>query len=215
MPEIRFRDPKESKAQIDAFAHKVLRRLKSLGAASHTLDDVQQELWVAWCKACEAYDPQMGASFKTFLYLGMQRHINRYVETHFERFHGQTVALSLDATVEDGGETFASVVPDQGALQDAVLEQESNFAYAMSRLSPRAQKFLAIVREQPEGIIQEFRKFESKSEYAKQQGIHFAAPQRLASWLIFDLMGVSRPDRKLILDEITQLGEKLTSQAGL
>lgn len=218
--EIRYRDPKEAKASIDAFAFKVLRRLHGLGARSHTLEDVQQELWVAWCKACEAYRPDHGASFSTFLYTGMQRHINRYVEKNFERFHGETVALSLDSSESvsagnDGTDdaTLGESIADTVAGADVMLEQEQNFAYAMTRLSPRAQQFMTFLKDQPIELLQQLRALEAKGAYAKQRGISIATPQRLTTFMVFDLMGASRSERQKILEEVARVSAQMIKQA--
>lgn len=216
---IQYRDPKESTKQINAFAFKVLRRLHQLGARSQTIDDVKQELWFAWCKACEAYSPEGGASFSTFLTNGMRRHINRYVEKNFERFHDETVALSLDQRGHDpaaGGNnpegTLADVVADQAPLHSAEIENENCFAYALTRLSPRAAQFVTILKDQPRELIDEVRRLEDKSDYAKERGITYATAHRLTTPMIFDFMGASRNERKQIMDEVQQIGALIQNQ---
>lgn len=213
---IQYRDPKQSRAQVRSFAVKVLKRLHALGAASHTLDDVEQELWLAWCTACERYDPAAGTKFSTFLFNGMRLHINRYVEKNFERFHDQTTALSLDYS-EDGGDeggrnaSFSESVADPNDTPDVVSDRERNFAYAMTRLSPRAQQFITILKDQPQEILNEVRRLDDKAEHAKKAGLTYANPHRLASFIVFDFMGASRFERKKILDEVQNLGELLTA----
>lgn len=216
---IQYRDPKESTKQINSFASKVLRRLHQLGARTHTLDDVKQELWVAWCKACEAYKPEGGASFSTFLTNGMRLHINRYVEKNFERFHDETIALSLEAHGSDGqGEgsqeanRLSDTVADKTPLQSEELERESCFAYALSRLSPRAVQFVTILKDQPKELIEEVRRLEEKSHYAKERGITYPTAHRLTSPMIFDFMGASRNERKQIMDEVQQIGALIQDQ---
>ncbi|MGV1754795.1 sigma factor [Agrobacterium sp. CG674] len=213
---IQYRDPKDSEKAISKFSSKVLRRLHQLGARSHSIDDVKQELWIAWCKACESYDPAAGAQFSTYLHLGMQRHINRYIEKNFERFYDGTIALSLDGTEtgEDMGGvgTLADVVADPNARQDTEVEQESCFAYALTRLSPRAKQFITILKEQPKDLIEEVRRLEDKAEYAKERGITFATAHRITTPMVFDFMGASRTERKQIMDEVTQIGELISNQ---
>lgn len=208
-----YRNPKESKGQIDAFAYKVLRRLHGLGAKSHTLEDVQQELWMAWCLACESFDDKGGASFKTYLYRGMQRHINRYVEKNFERFHGETVALSLDTQQDDGeGDigTLGETIAGDYELQDQIVEREQNFRYAMSRLSPRAQEFVRFLKDTPADIQAEVKKLEAKAKHAKEMGIAVSMPQRLTSNLLLDFMAASRSERAQIMMEVEQIGQLIS-----
>jgi len=217
MTRIQYRDTKESKAQIDAFAHKVLRRLHGLGARTQTLDDVQQELWIAWCKACEQYDPTCGASFKTFLYRGMQLHINRYVEKNFERFHDETIALSLEGSPAENEDDamLGDVVPDERELQNEELEREDMFAYAASRMSPRARQFMTFLKEQPKELLEELRNIEKKGDYAKSSGLSFAVPRRITTAMVFDLMGASRSERHKILEEVAQLGRLIAKQVSV
>lgn len=215
---IQYRDPKESTKQINAFAAKVLRRLHQLGARTHSLDDVKQELWIAWCKACEAYRPEGGASFSTFLTNGMRLHINRYVEKNFERFHDETIALSLDQR-GTGGEFVGSedallgdAIADSAPLQNVEYDNENCFAYALTRLSPRAKQFVTILKDQPKELIEEVRRLEEKSEYAKERGITYATAHRLTTPMIFDFMGASRTERKQIMDEVQQIGALIQNQ---
>ena len=215
---IQYRDPKESTKLINNFAHKVLSRLHKLGARTHTLDDVKQELWIAWCKACEAYKPEGGASFSTFLTNGMRLHINRYVEKNFERFHDETIALSLDAHGHDGsseGDTankLSDTVADTAPLPNVEFERENCFAYALTRLSPRAAQFVTILKDQPQELIEEVRRLEEKSQYAKERGITYATAHRLTTPMIFDFMGASRNERKQIMDEVQQIGALIQDQ---
>lgn len=211
--QVQYRDPKDSVKQINSFAHKVLRRIHRLGAKSQTLDDVKQELWFAWCKACETYRPECGASFSTYFYRGMQVYINRYIEKNFERFHDQTIALSLDSSefVADGESSLSETIADEKDNGYVDFERENSFRYALTRLSPRAQQFITILKEQPQDLLAEVRKLEEKSAFARSRGVTYASPQRLTSPVIFDFMGASRCERKKIMDELTQIGALLSN----
>jgi len=209
MQQVKYRDPKESKAQIRAFAYKVLRRIHALGGKTTSLEDVEQELWIAWCKACEAYDEKGGASFKTFLHIGMVRHINRYVQNNFERLHGETVALSLEAPMgDDDGATLAEAVPDTAERQDTKLIEEDVRERVMRRLTPRARQFVQILHDQPIELVRELDKFKEKQKVAREVGVQFSAPRRLTSWMVFDLMGASRTERTAIMREIEAVTRK-------
>jgi hypothetical protein len=219
MQQIQYRNYQDSVKQIHSFAVKVLRRLHGLGAKTHSLDDVKQELAIAWCKACEAYRPEGGASFETFLTNGMRLHINRYIEKNFERFHDETIALSLEGgsrSDESGGAnisgSLSEVVADTAPLQNVEVENENCFAYALTRLSPRAAQFVTILKDQPKELIEEVRRLEDKSEYARERGITYATAHRLTTPMIFDFMGASRNERKQIMDEVQQIGALIQNQ---
>lgn len=206
------RDPKEDRAQVRSFAHKALRRIHALGAKTQTLDDVEGELWVAWCIACERYDPAGGAAFKTFLYQGMRMHINRWIEKSFERFHDETLAISLDATHGDADDTtIGEVIPDTSMRQDEDFQREDCFAYALTRVSERSGQFLRFLKENPPELIERMKDLDAKAKYAKEIGASYATPQRLTSSMIFDFMGASRAERKQIMDEVTQIGRLISN----
>lgn len=211
------RDPKLDRQQIKAFAYKVLKRVHALGAKTQTLEDVESELWVAWCLACEKYDDNGGAAFKTFLYAGLRNHINRWVEKNFERFHGETIAASLDMKLRGddadntGATSLGDVVPDTHERQDETYQREDCFAYALTRLSPRSQMFLTFLKDNPPELMERMKDLEAKSAYAKEIGACYAMPGRITSAMIFDFMGASRAERKQIMDEVTQIGRLISN----
>lgn len=210
---IQYRDPKDSEKAISSFAYRVLRRLHQLGARSHTLDDVKQELWIAWCKACESYRPDCGAQFSSFLYRGMQLHINRYIEKNFERFHDQTIAVSLDlepSSIEDA--SLGDVIADDKAKTGEEFENEDCFNYALSRLSPRAAQFLTLLKEQPIDLVDEVKCLEAKADYARERGIAISTSHRITTPMIFDFMDASRTERKQIMDEVIQISKIIQLQ---
>lgn len=209
-----YRDPKASEARIRAFARRVLRRVHALGAKTATLDDIEQELWVAWCKAVEAYDPKGGASFQTFLYRGMQNHINRYVEQQYERFHEQTVALALDAAPSDDveGGSLIDIIPDESVNFDSELENEDAFQFAIQKLSERARIFVQLLKDQPTELVKEFQKLHIRGEYARKIGVPVITPQRMTAYIIFDFMGASRHERTQILAEVEELGKYMIAR---
>ena len=208
------RDPKLDKAQVKSFAYKVLKRVHALGAKTQTIDDVESELWIAWCIACDRYDAEGGAAFSTFLYSGMRRHINRWIEKNFERFHEETVAASLDGQMDLGadgeGSQLGQLVADTAERQDERYQRENCFTYALTRVSPRAGQFLKFLKDHPPELITMMKDLEAKAAFAKQQGVSYAMPHRITSSMLFDFMGASRVERKQIMDEVTQIGHLIS-----
>lgn len=209
-----YRDHRTSAKAITAFAFKVHRRAQQAGDRSHQLEDIKQELWVAWTLAVEAFKPEGGASFSTFLFTGMQRHINRYMKNNVTKRHGEVTALSMDFTFgDDESGSFAEMVPDNAASPSQNIEEQSSLAYAMRRLSPRAQQFVTILRDQPEELLNEVQRLEDKADYAKSRGISMATAHRLTTIMVFDLMDAPRSERRSILDEVEQIGQYICNQA--
>ena len=207
------RNPKDDKAQVKAFAYKVLRRVHALGAKTQTIEDIESELWVAWCIAAEKFDPAGGASFKTFLYQGMRLHINRWIEKSFERFHDETIAASLEAGSPDDANrgTFGEVVADTKERQDQAFQREDCFQYALTRVSDRAGMFLKFLRDNPPELMNRMKDLEAKAKHAREIGASYAMPHRLTSSMIFDFMGASRVERKQIMEEVTQIGRLISN----
>lgn len=208
-------DLKASEGQVSSFAYKVLQRLHALGAKSHTLDDVKQELWIAWCLARDTYSEEGGASFRTYLHTGMQRHINRYIEKNFERFHGFTTAISLDAPAsrdEDNGITVGEVVPCSAVGAEELYMQRRNLELAKSMVSPRARIFLTILNDQPPELMAEVLLLVKKAEYGRGINMGYAQPVRLTAAMIFDLMNAGRMERTRILSEVTKIGDRISRQ---
>lgn len=211
------RDPKLDKGQIKSFAFKVLKRVHALGARSVLLEDIESELWVAWCLSCDAYSENGGAAFETFLYRGMRLHINRWVEKNFERNHAETIAASLDMKMggegadNTGTNSLGDVIPDPHERQDERFQREDCFAYAMTRLSSRSQMFLSFLKDTPLELMERMKDLEAKAAYAKEIGACYAMPSRITSSIIFDFMGASRVERKQIMDEVTQIGRLVSN----
>ena len=204
--------PQDSEKAITSFAYRVLRRLKAAGAHTFDLDDVKQELWLAWAKACDEFDPNLGVKFSTFLYRGMRMHINRWVENNVDRRHDEVIAYSVDASFDTDGEgsgTLADVLPSDDPIQDVNLEHESSFRHALTMLSPRAAQFVTLLKDQPIELLEQVRLMEVKSEYARERGIVSPVARRLTSSMIFDLMAAGRTERAKIMTEVEKVGALL------
>ena len=205
-------DIKRSQATIAWLSHKYLRRVHAQGGKSHILDDVRQEMWIAFCKARDTFDPNGGASFNTYLVNGIKLHMGRHIEKHFQRFHGQTVAMSFDAPAGDEGMngSFGDTIADDNAT-DAENEAISKSVYAdfVRKLSPKAGEFVRLLSTANETLSEEFVLFRDKARHAETMGLTFNRPGHVSSSMIFDLMGVSRTERTHILNEIKHHVERV------
>ena len=208
-----YRDPKESAKAVSAFAGRVMRRLAKTDVST-SREDVEQELWIAWCVACQNYDPASGVPFLAYLRNGMRLHVNRWVEKHFERRQQELFALSFDMKGEGSEDdtecgTLNDIIPSAAPAPDAAIEHRSAVSWAMSRLSPRAQMFVSILESQPVELLDEIHKIESRVEYARERGIPAYFSHRLTAAMVFDLMGADRVERVRINKELGQLAEKV------
>lgn len=203
-------DWRESERTINAFASKVGRRLAAAGAPSHLIQDVKQELWVAWCKARDSYDETKEASFKTYLWNGMRMHINRWVEENVSKRHGEVVALSLDAEMgEDDGATLQEIIPSDDPLQDEVVLREDTWRRALRLLPPRARQFIQLLRDPPECLLEQVRHVQAKAEYARECGIAMPVVNRVTTSMVFELMDATRVEKTKIAAQIRGVGDKM------
>lgn len=206
-------DYKTSERQINRFTNRVVRRLQSISQAILGKQDIEQELWVAWCKARDSYDCESGVPWQAYLQRGMMNHINRVVEKNLERFSGQTFAFSLEAPMsneEGDGQSLSDIVPSDDMLPSEQIERESNFEYALSVLSDQAKTFVSILKEPPVEVLNEVQMGKDKAEFASKIGAPYATPHHLSSAMIFDLMGANRTQRTKIKKELVDIGIRMS-----
>lgn len=202
-----YKDQATSAKLVRVFASRVLRRVHALGAASETLADIEQELWIAWCKARDSFDPDRGAQFSTFLWTTMRNHINLYVERNYTRLHAQTIAKSLDFKMEGSG-TIADVIADSQAIDPVtVAADKSVLEYVRKRLTPRARTFVDILSDPPQEILDEVLVLSHKADQARTLRLPYICYKQLKNSMVFDLMDAGRNERSIILREITDLGK--------
>jgi DNA-directed RNA polymerase specialized sigma24 family protein len=208
-------DLKESEKIINSFSFKVGRRLQAAGAPMHLIEDVRQELWIAWCKARDTYDESSPASFKTYLYGGMRIHMNNWIRDNINRRHAEVIAKSMDAELdeENGGATLADMIPSADPTPEVTFWLERTWEFAVARLSPRSRQFVELLREPPEGLLAQVRQIEARTAFAKAQGISAPFNNRVTTSMVFDLMGASRNERIKIAAEIRKLGAKMEKAA--
>lgn len=203
--------PEDSKRQIERFAYRVGRRLAAAGAPSHLIEDVKQELWIAWLKACERYDPQGGASFSTYLANGMRLHINRWVDDNVSHRHAEVVALSIDFQMgddEDGG-SLEAVLPDRQPSPEETLMEKIDLERALEDLPPRAAQFVRLLADPPAALFEQLFAVQARSAYGSKLGISSPVRAHISSGLIFDLMGATRLERSSIFRQIREYTDDL------
>jgi len=202
-----YRDPKNSEAQIKRFAWKVLRRFRAAGDHSHEIDDVVQELWIAWHKAVQAFNPEMGVPFGAYLMRGMKFHINKYADDHVTKRHDEVVALSMDMTFDED-KAFANIIPDTAELQDEVVIKRGLFERVVAELSPDAKTFVRIMTDDSEELRHEVRAIEERNNYASSQRVRSLLPLGLSETAVFELMGATYRQRERILAEIENVSQR-------
>jgi DNA-directed RNA polymerase specialized sigma24 family protein len=204
-------DMAQSERMIRSLANKVVNRLATIPQKVFSREDIEQELWIAWCKARDKYEPGRGVPWQAFLQRGMKNHINREIEKHVERFEGQTFALSLDMQAgEDNESTLSEVIPSPDPMPHERTERASNYAMAMELLSDRAKVYVSLLHDQPPELLHELSMMHDKAEQAVKVGAPFNVSRHITSRMIFDLMGAERNERSKIKKEVETMGMRMS-----
>jgi DNA-directed RNA polymerase specialized sigma24 family protein len=203
-------DLKEVQRLIDVKAHKVARRLLAAGAPSHLIEDVKQEMWIAFCMARDTYDDSRGASFKTYLWRGIDLHLNNWTRDNVNRRHAEIIARSLDAELGDeGGATLLDTLPSADPATDTIVAESDMWRFTMSKLKPRTRQFLEILNSPPALLVEQVRQLQARSAHAKAQGMTLPTTNRVTTTMVFDLMEATRSERHAIAKEIEKVTAKV------
>ena len=197
-----------NRTSIRSFAWKVLRRAYAAGARTVQIQDIEQELSLAWVKAAQGFDPERGVLFKTYLMNGMKQHINRWadVEIGASRF----APYSLDKTMIEGeGEEFHEIIADQSESPEEICHNV-RFRQTLSHmLSEKAELFLRLLEDPPPEVVEVFRALQAKAQFARQRGMSCFVNKTITEAMIFDLMGIGAAERYKIRKEIKRAVEKV------
>jgi hypothetical protein len=201
-------DHRDSAVRIAKTAWFTSRQLQAVGVTHHSKEDIEQELWMVWCKARDTFDETLGVPFEAYLVNGMKRHLQFVLKRKvFQRIE-DSWAKSLDAPVGDeDNRTIGDTIADTSA-PTVTLEEEDHFAWFISQLSDQAATFARLLKEQPAPLLDELDRFRDRSEYAKEQHVANMCFSSITTSMVFKLMGCSRPERTRILAEIRELAEK-------
>jgi DNA-directed RNA polymerase specialized sigma24 family protein len=194
----------EHERLLRSMASKFHRRATAAGAASLQIDDVFQEMCVAWCQARDAYNSNYQVPFTAFLVRGVRNHCNRWINKQITE--GQD-KLELDADFDNDNETAAdrhSVVADESVVSpEEAAVMADHRAVQREILSPLAQKFLEILENPPPAIYRILDAMQAKRAYAQSRGVvpGFTFKQIKAP-LVFELMGLDVATREKIKKEL-------------
>lgn len=187
---------------IKSFGYKVLRRMNAAGCFSVQIEDILQELSIAWHLASQGYKSDSGAQFRTYLFSTMRQHINRWVETELR--HTRMTAFSLDdsfGSEEEEGDGHKIVSIEEKNASDFVLEKESK-KRVLNIISPRARQFCEFLDNPPMELVCELRGLQSRAKWARSRGIPSLSPKFINNAVVFNFMEASRPERTEILKEV-------------
>jgi hypothetical protein len=202
-------DLDQVKKVIKRNAYKVMRRLQAAGASFLQMDDIEQEMWVAYSIARDRYDPASNVPFLAYFTLGLRNHVNRCIERHIERNPGQTYALSLQQSVDpDDNSTLEEAVPSSVNTEREIGEKLT-YEYALTQMRPLTAQFVRLMVELPEELCAEALKAQAKASHGRSMGITVSIQRQVTKKMIFDLLDCTPAERRSILNEIESFGEKV------
>ena len=189
---------------LRSMASRFHRRATAAGASSLQIEDVFQEMCIAWCHARDAYNENYAVPFTAFLVRGVRNHCNRFLKRQItegqDKVNLDDAGKNADETMDD----YHSIIADQNAVSpEAATIDADHRAVARELLSPLAQKFLEILESPPPAIYQILDAMQAKRAFAESRGVMPGfAFRTLKAPLIFDLMGLDRTARDKLKREL-------------
>lgn len=198
-----WRDYSYSEKQINKLArHIASRRVSRMGVDySDAFNEIKQELCIAWLEAVEKYDPNKGASFSTYLCIGMLRRANRFISNYYELEPSALNYVEYYDSFLDYQKLPHSAL-DKNSSVLTVLEQESCYKLVLRNLSERAKQFVEFLRNPPIELVRALDDLAEKAKYARSKGYNYSAVKRVSTNIIFKIMGAGQSERSRIIREI-------------
>lgn len=203
----------EDSAQlIGRAASAITRKLTRWGFHSQSRDDIEQELWIAWCRARDTFDPTLGVPFAAYLTRGL-REWNKTINRKAFKRSDDEFADSLDRPIGAGDEPNAFTLGDSipsahPGPEEAFIEQDV-LKVAMTKLSPRAAQFVKLLSEQPTELLEGTLHLRARAEHGRSMNISSPTTNHVTTALVFKLMGAKRAERTVILAEVKSLGDMM------
>lgn len=196
------------KPLIDKYSWNVLRRLRATGVRSAELEDIRQELMMAWMTAVRLWNPELGVPFAPYLMNGMKRHIFRWANYEIEEHC--FAPISIDKPLSDDNDTtIGETIASDDMPADEALYEATAKGFVLEMLSDRARQLLTMLADPPDELIDVFRAMRAKAEFAQKMGVATFIPAQISEGLVFDMMGASRPERTALRKEIAHAANKV------
>lgn len=149
---------------IKHVARRVYTRALAAGL-SIDLEDLENETVIAWCKARDAFRPEVGARFSTYFMKAAFTHLNRVMEkeghAHFDGKLG-----SLDETIGESEMTMVDTIADEYSSPEQISVATREFKHAFDSLSPQARFVVTVLVSPTEEIWAEFRAYQEQHKIA-------------------------------------------------
>lgn len=203
---------KDHDRYMRSFAFKVFNRARAAGAASVALEDIYQELCIAWCKARDSWSADYNVPFLAYLSRGMQHHINRWVQEQI----GEGRHVSIDGSAREvEGESVGlhSAIPDQSESAFDAFARIDVREFAMQRLSDRAGLFVSLLADPPKFLVDAVADNRARASYGRDLlQVTTMTPTRVTAAMIFDFMMADHVERRAIYADIQRVSKLIAKR---
>jgi DNA-directed RNA polymerase specialized sigma24 family protein len=194
---------KDYETLVKRFSGAFYRKMLRSGVTAFTLEDIQQEHWLGFCRARNSYSAETGVPFQAYLIKGLEQLQSEMRRKVSKRFHERN-HLSLDAPIGDEDskmQLHETLAGDEEELGSS-LDRDQQIERLCANLSDRARTYVQLIYRQPAELLEQTKAIRARAEHASNIGIAHFAPSGVSSSLVFKLMGAPRQERTRINAEI-------------
>lgn len=196
--------------RIRSMSWKVYREARRAGATSLERADIEQELWIAYCKARDSFNPEYGVPFGAYLTNGLKKFAAGMMRNQVYNRIAEEWAVSMsNHSDDDDGPSIGDRLPSPDPTPDRLVEATNIMEWAESRLSERARLFLQILHEPPQALLEEIKIAEARSDYARSLGVTHMHYSAVTTAAVFKVMDADRRERGHILKEVRAIGNRI------
>lgn len=172
-----YRSAQDCQGLVRRTSLRLYRQFASL-RASHEFEDFEQEMWLEWVTAKEAFKPEMGYAFTTFYGTCCRNRTIKLVSRKRLIKHDKSEEKIMD--LFDGAEE----IEDQ-------VSRDQIMAKVTETMDERLRRMVEFLIEEPELLQKEAEAFACKYARGTGQG-RSEEPVEITLPMLFTLMGLSR-----------------------
>ncbi|KAA5604348.1 hypothetical protein F1188_15920 [Roseospira marina] len=197
-------DPKAVEHLVNTLAWRVSRRMTAAGARLVESADIRQEIWIAWTRARDSYDPTSKVPFGAYFWRGAMRHMNQWCR-QMEQTDVKIFGLSLDDQLTDDA-SLHEVVEDTSVVSaEENVRLSERRSRVLAKLSPLARRFLELLESPPPELYAEIQALQDRMAWARERkvrGGRGSTTTRVTTAFVADVMGLDRMTRRTVYREL-------------
>jgi len=186
-------------------ARAIFERFKGVNR-THTLDDIFQEVSVAFVKCASIYRPEQGA-FSTYFYKAAWNEVRRQINVGKR---GQPDAISLDSDQHREEEGLHEKLCDHEApLPDDILNAKQKRELALSQMSQKTRLVVELAEHPPRWLLDSVDHIKARNDWGKQLGVlqRSNAPE-VGLGFVMSILGYTQTSREGVIAELARIRNK-------